>query len=436
LTAVAAVLLATSAQAQTYPLAESPQPGDCSRLRLAMKLTGQMRVIQEEGEAKLKLSAQATHEFIERVLAVKDGLPDKAARVYEQAKADIRVEGDRSERGLRPERRLQVAQREGDRLLVYSPAGPLTREELELTSGHFDTLALAGLLPGKPVPVGQTWKLSDAVAQALCHFEGLTSQDLTAKLEEVKAGQARIGIRGSAAGIDLGAQVKLTVSATAHFDLTKSRLVSLEWSQKDERDQGPASPASTVETVISLQRQVIEQPSALSDPALVSVPDGEPPLPMLLLEYVDSRGHYALTCDRDWHMTGRTEHHLVLRLMDRGEFVAQLSVTEWQRAKPGEHLSGEEFQQQVTNIPGWEPAQIIQAGEVPLDGGRWCYRVCALGALDGLEVMQNFYLVAGPQGDQVALTFTLKPTLADKLGTRDLTVVGSIDFPSSRKPKE
>src|SRR5262249_59044477 len=108
----------------------------------------------------LELSATAAHEFPERALVVsKGGTVEKVARFYEKASATITVGKDRTERTLRPERRLIVAQRYKDVPLVYCPVGPLFRQELELTSEHFDTLHLSGLLPGKAVGVGATWKV-------------------------------------------------------------------------------------------------------------------------------------------------------------------------------------------------------------------------------------------------------------------------------------
>src|SRR5262249_42740458 len=171
---------APAAPAKNYTLAETLKPGDCFHVRLTMKLSGEMRFRRDGKAVPVALSAAAEHEFPERVLAVgKDGTIEKAARLYEKAAAAITVGKERTERSLRPGRRLLVAQRYHDVPLVYCPAGPLSREELELTSEHFDTLALAGLLPGKEVSAGSTWKVSNGVAQALCHFEGLTDQDLT-----------------------------------------------------------------------------------------------------------------------------------------------------------------------------------------------------------------------------------------------------------------
>jgi hypothetical protein len=376
------------------------------------------------------LEAKAVHDFPERVLSVgPNGLPDKTARTYENAKAVFHVDGDTTERALRVERRLLVAQQCKGQYTVYSPAGPLTREELDLSSEHFNTLAVTGLLPSEPVGIGGTWKASNSVAQALCGFEGLTEQDLVCRLEGVQDQVARVSVAGSVSGIDLGALVKLTIQATYLYDLGARRLTRLEWRQKDERNQGPASPATSTETNIVLTRAVIQQPASLSDVALVSVPEGfEVPERLLQLEYHDAKMRFQMLYGRDWQTVSNDEEHVVMRLLDRGDFVAQLTLTPWTKAEEGKHLSPQEFQDAMAATPGWQPKQELQAGQVPADGGRWIYRVSSLGLLDGQEVMQNFFLIAGPGGEQIVLTFTMTPKQVDRLGTRDLSIAANISF--------
>lgn len=436
LASAAIILLATRiGSAQTYSLVETPKAGDCFRIHLEMTLKGEIQVSGEAKPSSLPLQAHGEHDFPERILAINSkGLPEKSARLYESAKAIITVASDRMEHTLRPDRRLQVAQRHNDQALVYAPAGPLTREELSLTSEHFDTLTLSGLLPQKEVEIGATWKISDPVAQALCSFEGLTSQELTCKLDKVDGQISHVSVKGSANGIDLGAMVKLTIDASYDYDMTKHQLTALSWQQKDERDQGPASPASTEEATTKLTRTAIEQPASLSDVALVSVPDGyDPPLPMTQLYHRDAKSRFDLVYAREWLTVSQTDEHLVMRMLDRGDFVAQVTITPWSQARPGEHLSGEAFQKQMEKVPGWEQADVLQVGEVPSEGGRWIYRISALGQLEGVKVLQNFYLVAGPSGEQVVLAFTMTQAQAEKLAARDLALAGSIDFPASAK---
>src|SRR5207248_6953087 len=230
----------------------------------------------------------------------------------------------------------------------------------------FDTLALTALLPGKAVAVKDTWKLSTEIVQALCHFEGVTSQDLQCTLAEVKDAVAHVTVAGSVVGIDLGALVKVSVQANYQFDLDRKRLVTLEWKQKDERGQGPVSPASVVETTSTLKRTPIEQPEKLSDVALIAVPsDFEPPLPVVQLYYHDPKARFDLLYGREWFVVGQVDERVVLRLLDRGEFVAQATLTPWAKARPGEHLSPEVFQKAMTEMPGWQPEEVLQAGVVP-----------------------------------------------------------------------
>jgi hypothetical protein len=434
---VAVLAVAGAASAQTYPLTEAPLNGCYFHNQLSLSLSGDLKVNKGGKVVPLRQTATAGHDYLERVLDAPAGGPaQKAARFYKSAKAVITVGSDKSERAFGPGHALLVAQRFKDQPLVYCPNGPLTREELELTE-HFDTLSVTGLLPGKAVSVNDTWKVANGVAQALCDFEGLTAQDLTCKLEQVKDGVAHVSVTGTASGIDTGALAKLTIRASYQFDLKQRRLTRLEWNQKDERDQGPASPASAVEATTTLTRTPAEAAPELSDVALVGVPDGyDVPATMLLLSYHDERSRYELAYSREWQTVGRTEDQLVLRLMERGDFVAQVTITPWKKAATSKHLSGEEFQEAMDETPGWEAEEVLQAGEVSSEGGRWTYRLSAVGQMDGLKVLQNFYLVAGPEGEQVVLAFTMTPAQAKKLGTRDLSLVQSIDFPSLHKDAE
>jgi hypothetical protein len=434
-TTVTVLCAAGIAAAQPYTLSEAARLDDCFQVHIEMSLTGRMKITQDGKNVFLPVQAAAKHDFGERVLSVGSAnLPDKCAHVYQRAEAVIGANGHNSQRRLRPDRCLIVCQRYKDQLLAYAPAGPLTREEQELTSEHFDTLCLSGLLPGRSVAVGDSWKVPNLVAQALCSFEGMTEQNLTCKLEEVEGPVARVSLTGWAAGIDLGALVKVEIAATYSFDLQSKHLTQLQWRQKDEREQGPASPATTVQSTILLSRKAIDQPATLSNVNLISVPAGfEPPLPLTQLEYHDRQGRFDMVYGRGWQIVGQTQEHLVLRLIERGDFVAQATITPWTKADPGKHLSPEQFRQAMAQTPGWEPEEELQAGEVPADGGRWIYRISASGQLDGTGVLQNFYLVASPAGEQLVLVFTMTPKEADRLGGQDLSLAASIDFPSSHK---
>jgi hypothetical protein len=415
-------------------LKEQLAANDCFRVELHMKLKGEMHFSRDGKKKSLTIEASADHVFPERILSVtRDGSAEKTARAYETARAMIQIGQHASERILRPERRLVVAIWKDDTPLAFSPAGPLYQSELELCSEHFDTLHLVSLLPGKEVNVGDTWKIGNVAVEALCHFEGLIEHTLVGKLERVEGNKAIVSIKGTANGIDLGSMSKLVIEAAGVFDLQAKRLTQLEWKQKDARDIGPASPSSSVESTTTVTRLPIKQPEALDDRALAAVPAGlEIPPQMLQMDYVHPKRVYDLLYLRDWTIVSATEEYLVLRLVDRGDFVAQATVAVWPKGKPGKVIPLADFAELMNKTQGWKMTKELLSGPVPSEKDRTIYRVSEMGELDGKEVVQNFFLVTHEDGRQVLITFTMTPKQADHLGTRDLTLAGSLDFPKAK----
>ena len=428
---VVALTVTGAGQAQTYSLSEASLVDSYHQIQLSMTLTGTLKLFQDGREILLKESATATHDFVERVLeAGPDNIACKSARVYKNAKVSIVVDAEKLNRTLRSERTFLLAQRERghDGVLTYCPKGTLTREELDVAD-HFDTLAVTGLLPVKGVTVGESWKLSNSTAEALCHLQGLSDHSLTAKLERLQADVATISVNGTASGIDLGASVNSTITATCLFDTKKRSLGSLEWTQKDERGPGPVSPASALEMTVKLTRTPIDPVNELSDVLLVPVRDVEPERSWTDVLFKDAKGRFEMTHTRDWLLVGCTPEHVVLRLMDRGEFVAQVSIAPWRKAEPTKHPTPDEVKSIVANSPGWAQDTLIKAEEVTLPSGQWAYLVAGEGDLDGVRAVQYVYFLAGPDGDQAILTFTMTPAQTQKLGSRDLEFVQGFLLP-------
>lgn len=430
------VALVPSVWGQSGNLSEMVKPGDCFRYTLDMKLSGEIRLKKETGPATVKLQATASHGFTERVLNSADATASRAVRLYEGVNVKIQAGDDRSERGVRPTRKLIVAQRHMDQRLVYCPMGALTRGELDAVGDHFDTLAIASVLPGKMVKVGESWKVGSGPAQALCNLEGVTESKLEGQLKTVEVDRAIFHINGTVKGVEHGAQVTSVVEAVGTYDLKTQRLTSLQWGQTDERDQGPISPASVIKTQVTISRKAIDTPTDLGDVATIKVPDGFKPEPaMTFVEYRDAKDRYALYHAREWQMTAVTNEHAVFRFVERGDFLAQATVTPWSKAEKGKRLDPEEFKKAMNVTSGWRPEREIQAGEVPTSDGKSMYRLSVLGQLDGVQVLQNFFLIANPDGQQVVVTFTMSPKNAEKFGSRDLSFAGGLEMPAPPEKK-
>lgn len=422
------LLSGPAAQAQPVTLAESPRPGDCSSVSIDLHVTGELLVNQEGQQQRIKLDARGGLAFAERTLATDGGLPVASARHYEKALASVSLGGERFDHALPVDRKLVVARRGATGLFCYALAGPLTRDELDLVTEHFNPQCLPGLLPGKAATVNDTWPVGSAAAQAACQFDGLVKNGLVGKLTEVKDGVATFTIEGTAEGIENGGTVTLTVTATGRFDVAAKRVTELMWKQKDEREQGPVSPASRVEATIGVRRIALPMdPAELTTTALAGVKD-EVPAALAQLRYADPKGRYEFVYPRDWHVTGQTDSHLILRLLDRGELTAQATVTVWKSLPAGMHVAPDEIKKAVASSPGWAQTRVLEDAEVPAAGGRWVYRVTAEGKMDDQLLVQRVHVLAGPKGDHVAVTCAVKPDRVKAVGTRDADLVTAIEF--------
>jgi hypothetical protein len=416
---------------QSVNLTDEVKSGEHFRYEIMLNVSGKMKVEQAGKTKEEPIAAVASHVFVERAETVDPTGITKSLRHYEKAVSDGESAGLRSKRELAKDRRLIVSERTKGPHLHYSPDGPLFREELELVAEHFDTLSLPQLLPGQEVKVQETWELRRDVVQHLCQFQGLVSSKLVGKLVEVTATEAKFSITGLAEGIDQGAQVKSTVNAIGVYSLATKRLTQLVWEQSDDRAQGAASPASDVKATINLTRTVLtEAPKTLDINAHAKMPtDAKAAEAMTVLRFMDENGRFMFVHSRDWHVVGRTKDHVVLRLLDQGEFTAQATITVMKKLETATPIPIEEFKKLISQIPGWVPLGNAEDGVIQDEKGRRLYRITANGTQDGVPVQQSFYHLAGPRGDQIAVTVLTKDTKAAAVKNRDLTLVNAIQFP-------
>lgn len=431
--AIVALVSTSAAFAQGVNLTEAPLAQQCVRNELTMELEGKILVRQGEKENSFPHKASAKHVFMERYLEVNGSICDKAARFYTSAESLIRFNNDApSKRALRPERRFLVAQRLQGQMVSFNPNGPITREEMELTE-HLDTLAVAGLLPNKTVEVGKSWPIPNAVVAALCDFGGLTNHNLEGKLEGVKGNLAQVKIVGNANGINLGAQVAMIINARLDFDVKAQRIVYLEWNETDARHQGPVTPALNADVTVKLTRTPIEEPAELNKFALVPIPTTETPAVNLTnLQHLDAKKRFSLNHARAWHVVSPEDSpQLVMRLVERGEFIAQVTLTPWKKADPKNAMTLDAFAELTAKTPGWATDKEIERKtlDAPAKGHQVVHRVAASGELESVRTVQYFYLIVGSSGEQMIATFSVVPTLVQRLGSRDLELVREITFP-------
>ena len=325
-----------------------------------------------------------------------------------------------------PRLRSLVAEPREGAVFVWSPGGPLTRSELELVQAAGDPLALTGLLPGKPVAVGDRWKVEGDAARCLSAYDALAVNALEATLEGLDEASATIRLAGEVRGAVLGGEGTITCSGSLRFDRKAGRIDRLSVERSETRKPGPVEAGLEIKSTLTIERSPLPTPAELSDGVLAGVPlEPGPKGERLLLASPD--GKYTLLHDRDWHTYWDDTRQTVLKRLDRGEVVAQCNLATGPRAGKGRHQDLVQLRDDLRRALGRRFGQFLGAGEVDGDpAGGFRYKLAAQGREGDLGVLWYYYLVASPEGDQLLVTFTLADSQAKAFGDQDLQLIGSL----------
>ncbi|QDU59981.1 hypothetical protein Pan216_08180 [Planctomycetes bacterium Pan216] len=411
---------------KVYELRETVQPGQQTTTTVELTIKGQI----QSSDMILPMAGRARLVYPERVIEVgDDGLPSKVLRFYEDARAKFVIATDHNPRQLRPDGRLIVGKRDDNKMILWPVAGPVTGDEMELIKDALDTTALAGLLPTTTVAKGEPWKPEVSVIQTLAGFDHFASGDVSCELESIDDAKATIIGKGKVVGISLGTRVESEIDMKLVFDRKKDLITEVEWKQKDARAVGPVSPSGQYNATVTVKRDRPEK-TVLTDEIVKQTPLKETPVSRLVLfedPAHDVRFHYG----HDWHITALRPDQAILRQFDGEDFLVQLNVTFLPKRAAGTVMSMDEFQSLIMQDKGWTVEEVIGYNEnVPTDGSYKVNLLTAHGHAGGSKLVQKHYLATGNAGQQVIFSFLLDPDHDEQLGTQDLSLVSTLEFPS------
>ena len=422
----------TAAPAERVTLREQAKAVDATRATVEMKAEGTFKPATLPGspEAKpLALKVETRLEFAERVTAVDNqGRPRRSVRQVEQAAATINGEVRPSTSALRAEVATLVADRRESLVAVTSSNGPLTRSELELVQEPGDPLALAALLPSKPVAVGDRWVVGDLVARNLSGYDALATNALEATLESVDESSARVRLLGTIRGAALGGEGTMACDGSFTFDRKAGRVDRLTLRRAETRRPGPIEAGLDVKSVLTVARTPADLARPLDDDALIARA-AEPSSGRDLLLFNAPDGKYTLLHDRDWHVYWDDSRQVVLKRLDRGEMVAQCNLSVGPNAGKGRHQDLEQFRDDLRKALGERFVEVVGQGEVEgAPAGGFRYKVSIRGKQGDAGVLWHYYLIASPEGDQLIATFTLGLAQQAQFADQDLRLIGSLEW--------
>ncbi len=394
-----------------------------------LEVTGTLETSLGGGKSrKLDLKVDAKLNFIERRLSSggQGPLSLRSIRQYQTARADIDVSGQATSSMLRENRRRIVALGRRDGIVVYSPTGPLTYQELELMRMPGDSLAVQALLPLEEVEVGASWEPASWVMQVLTDTEAVLESKLSCTLKSANGSQARVEFNGKIEGATVGSSTNIDLSGHYIYDQKQQCITRLEIIQKEKRSVGTVTPGLDVTATVSMTRAPASDNGGLTDEVVADVPFD--PSPNVMLLRFQTPWNARFVHGRTWHVFHQSSQVCVLRLVENGSLVAQCNLTRLKQAAPGEHTPIEQFEQDIREALGEKLKEVVSSEKLKTEDDRHVFRLVCKGESNKIPVQWHYYLCAAPTGDQVAFVFSVSPDLVKKLAGRDEDMAKSIEF--------
>jgi hypothetical protein len=410
------------------------EPGQIDRVELHLEVGGETQYTEESKAKREKMSVTCDLEYVEKTLET----PEKAAgtwrsiRDYVKVAVDVKVGDGRFKPALKPEHRTIAVEAGEQTADLFSPAGNLTREELDSIDVQANSLLLDRLLPEKAVAIGDEWAQSPGLLAAMLGLDEVAKTTVKSTLKEVTESVARFEIAGRVEGAIYGVSTVIDVKGRYRFDRKSERIDWLGMLIKELRPGSFVADGVDVVSRLAIKITPIKEADGLADAKLTELAL-KPAPEMLYLAYEAPQAGWQCRYDRRWYL-----HHqrpkvdvAVLRLVDRGMLAGQCNLGSLPKREPDKLVTLEEFQEDVRKALGKSFGEFVEAGQSANAANCRVYRVVAQGTSSDIPVRWIYYLVSDAQGRQVALTFTIEQKLAERFGDADKPLVQSLQFTGS-----
>lgn len=424
-----AVLVLSGLTASTARSAERIDlTGDTSnalQVRVMIDVEGELKTNADGKQVqRLPVNVAAEQTYVERRL---NDDQDAAIRFYREAKADIHLGKAELKHSLRDERRHIALRRTAGRAALFSPLGPLSREELELVETPASLLAVNRMLPGRSVEVGETWKLTEATVADLLCLEVVHQQDIEWKLAKIEDGIATVTATGKASGAIEGVSSDVELIAKYNFDPKQKQITWLAMAMRENRAIGHAQPGFETVTKVRMVAGPASAPVELSEKSLTGL-DLDGGSGSQLLELKSEKGGYELFHDRRWRVMVDRHDVAIMRLIDRGDLIAQCNVSQLKPLPNKEQLTLEGFQEDIRKTLGTNFGQIVEASQQVNEAGLRVLRVVASGNASELPIQWTYYHLSDDEGRRVSLVLTIEANLVERFAAVDRELISGFRF--------
>jgi hypothetical protein len=228
-------------------------------------------------------------------------------------------------------------------------------------------------------------------------------------------------------GLADGAATELEVRALYLFDRRLHRITRLNLAVREKRSIGGATPGVDAVAKLQLKIDPIKTSKWLTPDVVAKVTGAERTLTRDVLYEAPTLG-FRIRHDRQWFVTGEQRESVVLRRVDRGDLVAQCTLSALPPKSAGRQLSLEQFQKDVTYSLGKSFGELVSNRQWQNAAGHYCFELVARGLVEEVPVEWHYYLVAPESGHRVSAAVTIEKPMVDRVAGADRELVESLEL--------
>ena len=350
----------------------------------------------------------------------------RSIRQYKAISSAIAIDDYRVRPKFRRQSTLIVTDLSATRLLLYSPSGPMTSEELELINLQGNLLVLYQLLPDAELETGFTFDARYMTLAKLLGIDEVSGGKVTGSVSSLEDSIAVLNWTGSITGAADGVATDIDLIIATQFNTSTGRFSSVKIRIKENRKTGLARPG--LDVVANINLKILDVPGTPTiGESLISRLD-TPPVrgsDRIILRPIASG--FTIYHQRNWTLFVDQPQMCVLRMIKNGELVGQCSISRLPNRNPNQPIGAEKFQSGIIGSLGDQFGQVLDRQQYN-EGDLRVIRVAVVGQNGDVPVQWNYYHISNPAGQQAVAVFTFELTNEPLITKHDRSMVSTFAF--------
>ena len=411
---------------EKFLLRSERKVGTTDLVETLLEVTGDVKQLGGDLKATTdKMEVVAGFRYEERIakFSISPSGPLISVREYDLARAKMKIGEESKNPELEENLRTIIGSLENDKVVLFSPNGPLRGEQLLLIEDlPGNTLTLDRLLPNKEVKVGEVWKITDSVLRSFLSIDAVTESNVEAVLTAVADNMAMVEIVGDVNGIYLGAATEMSIRAKYQFDIVAKRINWLGLLIEQNRSIGHVTPGLELVARLQVKISPIASPQKLNDDFMAGV-RLQPTDQLLTLKYDGGKGPWRFSHGRDWYIFQDDPTTTILRKLHRGELVAQCNIADMGKVDVSTMTTLPKFQKELVDGLGTNFGQVALSEEVENKFGYKDFNVIIDGSVDDLDLRWIYSLLTDQDGRQSVIVFVVEAAMIEQFADADRVLI-------------